>query len=94
MLEYALSRGQELPKLNFPLTQGDAVQIYEKEEAFFRQQQGQGLPPHPGFNEYKKSGAAGGIMGMIQEIINDGKTMEADATRAESESEPGFGSSV
>ena len=35
MLEYALSRGQELPKLNFPLTQGDAVQIYEKEEAFF-----------------------------------------------------------
>jgi len=58
--------------------------FYEKEEAALLQDK-QSPPPPPGFKEYKKSGAAGGVMGMIQEIINDAKKMEADATRAESE---------
>merc|ERR1712232_598107 len=47
--------------------------FYEKEEALLQQQKSQGPPPPPGFKEYKKSGAAGGVMGMIQEIINDAK---------------------
>jgi chromosome segregation ATPase len=64
--------------------------FYEKEEALLQQQKTQGPPPPPGFKEYKKSGAAGGVMGMIQEIINDAKKMEADATRAESEAQAAY----
>merc|ERR1719265_2126923 len=62
--------------------------FYKKEEALIQKQQGP--PPPPGFKEYKKSGAAGGVMGMIQEIINDAKAMEADATRAESEAQAAY----
>jgi chromosome segregation ATPase len=64
--------------------------FYEKEEALLQQQKTQGPPPPPGFKEYKKSGAAGGVMGMIQEIINDAKKMEADATRAEAEAQAAY----
>jgi len=64
--------------------------FYEKEEALIQQQKTQGPPPPPGFKEYKKSGAAGGVMGMIQEIINDAKKMEADATRAEAEAQKAY----
>jgi len=64
--------------------------FYEKEEALIQQQKTQGPPPPPGFKEYKKSGAAGGVMGMIQEIINDAKKMEADATRAEAEGQAAY----
>merc|ERR1719426_767219 len=35
-----------------------------------------GPPPPPGFGAYKKNAAAGGVMGMIQQIINDAKAME------------------
>merc|ERR1719191_1158889 len=41
-----------------------------------------GPPPPPGFKEYKKNAAAGGVMGMIQSIIDDAKALEAEATRA------------
>jgi len=64
--------------------------FYEKEEAALVQQKSGGPPPPPGFKEYKKSGAAGGVMGMIQEIINDAKKMEADATRAEAEAQKAY----
>merc|ERR1719247_1316468 len=65
--------------------------FYEKEEAALLQQKdNKGPPPPPGFKEYKKSGAAGGVMGMIQEIINDAKKMEADATRAEAEAQKAY----
>merc|ERR1719265_2658154 len=46
-----------------------------------------GPPPPPGFKEYKKNAAAGGVMGMIQSIINDAKALEAEATRAEEEAQ-------
>merc|ERR1719215_2600399 len=62
--------------------------FYEKKEAALVQTEGP--PPPPGFKEYKKSGAAGGVMGMIQEIINDAKKMEADATRAEAEGQAAY----
>merc|ERR1711865_926213 len=41
-----------------------------------------GPPPPPGFEGYKKNAAAGGVMGMIQQIINDAKAMEAEAIRS------------
>merc|ERR1719215_1903164 len=62
--------------------------FYEKKEAALAQEQGP--PPPPGFKEYKKSGAAGGVMGMIQEIINDAKKMEAEALRAEEEAQAAY----
>jgi DNA repair exonuclease SbcCD ATPase subunit len=36
-----------------------------------------------GFESYKKNAAAGGVMGMIQQIINDAKAMEAEAIHSE-----------
>merc|ERR1719183_105964 len=36
-----------------------------------------------GFETYKKNAAAGGVIGMIQQIINDAKAMEAEAIRSE-----------
>jgi len=66
--------------------------FYKKEEALLQKQQGP--PPPPGFKEYKKSGAAGGVMGMIEEIINDAKKMEADAVRAEDEAQAAYESLV
>jgi len=47
-------------------------------------------PAPPGFKEYKKNAAAGGVMGMIQGIINDAKALKAEATRAESESQADY----
>jgi len=42
-----------------------------------------GQAPPPSFKEYKKNENAGGVMGMIHTIINDAKTMKAEAIRAE-----------
>merc|ERR1719387_2463804 len=47
-------------------------------------------PPPPGFKEYKKNAAAGGVMGMIQGIIDDAKALEAEVTRAEEESQKAY----
>jgi predicted nucleic acid-binding Zn-ribbon protein len=51
------------------------VQLQKKEPA--------GPPPPPGFKEYKKNSAAGGVMTMIQQIINDAKAMEEEAIKGE-----------
>merc|ERR1719172_220285 len=41
-----------------------------------------GPPPPPGFKKYEKSSGAGGVMGMLEGIISEAKTMEADAIKA------------
>merc|ERR1719356_1788180 len=51
--------------------------------ALVQSQQPAGPPPPPGFEAYKKNAAAGGVMGMIQQIINDAKAMEAETIRSE-----------
>merc|ERR1711990_451506 len=55
----------------------------EKAAALLQKQEPAGPPPPPGFEAYKKNAAAGGVMGMIQRIINDAKAMEAEAIRSE-----------
>merc|ERR1711957_1119219 len=40
--------------------------------------------------EYKKNAAAGGVMGMIQQIINDAKAMEAEVIRAEEDAQKAY----
>merc|ERR1719262_802649 len=49
-----------------------------------------GPPPPPGFKQYKKNAASGGVMGMIQQIINDAKAMEAEAIRSEEDSQKAY----
>merc|ERR1719506_1370102 len=49
-----------------------------------------GQAPPPGFNEYKKNENAGGVMGMIQTIINDAKTMESEVIRAEEDAQKAY----
>merc|ERR1719162_2299382 len=42
-----------------------------------------GQAPPPGFKSYEKNKKSGGVMGMMQGVIDDAKAMEADAVRAE-----------
>merc|ERR1719389_1391719 len=44
-----------------------------------------GPPPPPGFKKYEKSSGAGGVMGMLEQIVSETKTMEADAIKAETD---------
>merc|ERR1711953_875898 len=64
--------------------------FYEKKEAAMLQQEPAGPPPPPGFKKYKKNEAAGGVMGMIQQIITDAKAMEAEAIRAEEDAQKAY----
>jgi DNA repair exonuclease SbcCD ATPase subunit len=60
--------------------------FYEKAAALVQE----GQAPPPGFKEYKKNENAGGVMGMIQTIINDAKTMEAEVIRAEEDAQKAY----
>merc|ERR1711957_248774 len=64
--------------------------FYEKKAAFLQKQEPAGPPPPPGFKEYKKNESSGGVMGMIQQIINDAKAMEAEAIRAEEDAQKAY----
>merc|ERR1719510_2891176 len=65
--------------------------FYGKKAAFMQQQkQPAGPPPPPGFEEYKKNAASGGVMKMIEEIINDAKAMEAEAIRSELDAQKAY----
>merc|ERR1719440_2316177 len=46
-----------------------------------------GPPPPPGFKTYEKSSGSGGVMGMLEQIISETKTMEADAVKAETDAQ-------
>ena len=66
--------------------------VYAKKE-FFQlkaRQEPAGPPPPPGFKKYEQSSGAGGVMGMIEQIIADAKTMEADAIKAETDSQKAY----
>merc|ERR1712139_486839 len=58
--------------------------------AFVQQGQPAGPAPPPGFKAYKKNAAAGGVMGMIQQIINDAKAMEAETIRSEEDAQTAY----
>merc|ERR1719219_3100227 len=65
--------------------------FYGKKAAFMQKhQQPAGPPPPPGFEEYKKNAASGGVMKMIEEIINDAKAMEAEAIRSEEDAQKAY----
>jgi len=54
------------------------------------QEQPAGPPPPPGFKKAAPNAQSGGVMGMIEMIIADAKSMEADALKAEEEAQIGF----
>merc|ERR1719378_1642897 len=68
--------------------------FYEKaalvQKAQVGKKQPAGPPPPPGFKSYEKNAASGGVMGMMQGIINDAKAMEAEAIRAEEDSQKAY----
>jgi predicted nucleic acid-binding Zn-ribbon protein len=52
--------------------------------------QATGQAPPPGFKSYEKNAASGGVMGMMQSIIDDSKAMEAEAIRGEEDSQKAY----
>merc|ERR1719453_18420 len=64
--------------------------FYAKKAALLQAQEPAGPPPPAGFSEYKKNAAAGGVMGMIQQIINDAKAMEAEVIRSEEDAQKAY----
>jgi len=59
-------------------------------KAALLQQEPAGPPPPAGFEAYKKNAASGGVMSMLQQIISDAKAMEAEAIRAEEDSQKAY----
>merc|ERR1719271_2354601 len=49
-----------------------------------------GPPPPPGFKEYKQSSGAGGVMGMLEQIMRDTDTLEAEAIKAETDAQKAY----
>jgi uncharacterized coiled-coil protein SlyX len=70
--------------------------VYAKKELMQirAKQEPAGPPPPPGFKKYEKSGGAGGVLGMIEQIIRDAKQLEAEAIQAETDSQKAYESFV
>merc|ERR1719465_345554 len=49
-----------------------------------------GPPPPPGFKSYANNAQSGGVMAMIQQIIDDAKAMEGDAVKAEEQAQVAY----
>merc|ERR1711972_498725 len=55
-----------------------------------QRQEPAGPPPPPGFEAYKKNAASGGVMSMMQQIIEDAKAMEAETIRSEEDAQKAY----
>merc|ERR1719460_1226299 len=69
--------------------------VFDK-KSFLQQKVSQpaGPPPPPGFKKYEQSSGAGGVMGMLNQIINDAKTLEKEAIQAETDAQKAYESFV
>jgi hypothetical protein len=66
--------------------------VYDK-KAFVQtkgKQEPAGPPPPPGFKKYEQSSGSGGVMGMIEQVIADAKTLEAEAIQAETDAQKAY----
>merc|ERR1719247_180637 len=68
--------------------------VYDKKSFVQTRQEPAGPPPPPGFKKYEQSSGAGGVMGMLNQIINDTKQLEADAIKAETDAQKAYESFV
>jgi len=67
------------------------AEFYGKSEAaLVQKQEPAGPAPPPGFTDYKKSAASGGVMSLLQQIISDAKAMEAETVRAEEDAQKAY----
>jgi len=64
--------------------------FYGKKAAALAQEQEGDAPPPPSFKAHKKNAASGGVMGMIQTIIDDAKALEAEAIRSEEDAQKSY----
>jgi predicted DNA-binding ribbon-helix-helix protein len=64
--------------------------FYDKAFMQTKAKQPAGPPPPPSFKKYEKSSGAGGVMGMIEQIISDAATMEKDAIKAETDAQKAY----
>merc|ERR1719197_1687475 len=72
---------------------GVLQEVYAKGKSALVQstkQEPAGPPPPAGFETYKKSEASGGVIGLIQQIINDAKAMEAETIKAEEDAQKAY----
>merc|ERR1719263_2152950 len=79
--------------LTFALNRLKQVYGFVQEKATVRSQQEPGAaapPPPQGFDDYKQNKHSGGVLSMIQQIIDESKTMEKDAIRAENDSQGAY----
>jgi len=53
-------------------------------------QESKQMPPGGGFEPYKKKGGAGGVMGMIEDLVADSAKLEAEAVSAEKEAQASY----
>jgi len=69
-------------------------QFYDKKATELvqtKQEPGAAAPPPPeGFKEYKKNKGASGVLGMIQEIVNDSKMIVQEATKGEQDAQTAY----
>merc|ERR1719181_2135983 len=68
--------------------------VYAKKSFVQAKQEPAGPPPPPGSSTYKKQGGAGGVLGMLEQIISEAKQLEADAIKAESDAQKAYESFV
>merc|ERR1719414_1874874 len=59
-------------------------------ESFAQRQEPAGPPPPAGFEEYKQNEGSSGVMEMMQQIITDAKSMEAEAIRSEEDAQKAY----
>merc|ERR1739846_138587 len=58
--------------------------------SLLQKQEPAGPPPPPGFEGYKNNAASGGVMALIQQIINDAKAMESETIRSEEDAQKAY----
>jgi len=67
--------------------------FYAKKAAAALVQAGKAAAP-AGFDGYENNAASGGVMGLLTQIINDAKALEAEATRSEADAQSAYESIV
>jgi len=55
-----------------------------------KKQEPAGPPPPAGFETYKKNEASTGVLGLLQQILNDAKAMETDTIRDENDAQKAY----
>jgi len=69
--------------------------FYDKKSLLQKsKQEPAGPPPPSGFKTYEKQGGAGGVLGMLEQIISEAKQLEGDAIKAEADSQKAYESFV